>query len=61
MSEKTRQKKDGKDPGKKRRRMKVDVKARKRRAAGRKKKSTDEVDTVKFKPGSARDKTRVTS
>ena len=57
MSEKKRQKKDHADAGKKRKRMRESVKGRKRRAA-KPKKSTDEVDTVKFKPGSAGDKRR---
>ncbi len=51
-----RKKKDGKDVGKKRQRMRASVTARKQRA--KRKKSTDEVDTVKYKPGSAGDRTR---
>ena len=54
-----RKKKDGKDPGKKRQRMRASVSARKARAStAKRKKSTDEVDTVKYKPGSAGDRTR---
>jgi hypothetical protein len=54
-----RKKKDGQDVGKKRQRMRASVTARKQRAkATKRKKSTDEVDTVKYKRGSAGDRTR---
>ena len=55
MSDKDQKKKDGRDTSKKRQRMKESVKSRKRRAS---KQSRDEVDTVKFKPGSAGDRSR---
>jgi hypothetical protein len=57
MSDKDQKKKDRRDTGKKRQRMKQSVKSRKRRASPSKQ-SRDEVDTVKFKPGSAGDKSR---
>jgi hypothetical protein len=49
-------KKDGQDTGKKRRRMRAAVAAR-QAAAAPQGKSTDEVDTVKYKRGSAGDRT----
>jgi hypothetical protein len=57
MSDKDQKKKDHGDAGKKRRRMKQAVKSR-RRAAERPRNPRDEVDTVKFKRGSAADRTR---
>jgi hypothetical protein len=53
MSQKKRKKKDHADVGKKLRRRRESEKARKPKTAA--KKETDEVDTVKFKPGSAQD------
>jgi hypothetical protein len=49
-----RKKKDGQDKGKKTKSMRESVRGRKRRA-GPPRRSVDEVDTVKFKPGSASD------
>jgi hypothetical protein len=57
MPTKPRRKKDGQDPGKKRRRMRASVAARKARAAAPRP-SRDEVDTVTYKRGSAGDRTR---
>jgi hypothetical protein len=57
MPDQPRKKKDRQDPGKKRRRMRTAVKARKR-AAGPEGPVRDEVDTVKYKRGSAGDRTR---
>ena len=51
-----RRKKEGGDPGKKRRRMRKSVATRKKAADARP--SRDEVDTVKYKKGSAGDRTR---
>ena len=56
-SKTSRKKKDGGDPGKKRRRMRKSVEARKTAAAGARP-SRDEVDTVKYKMGSAGDRSR---
>jgi hypothetical protein len=56
MPPRARKKKDGQDVGKKRQRMRANVKARKR--APRRRSATDEVDTVKYKRGSAGDRTR---
>ena len=53
-----RRKKDGQDPGKKRRRMRVAVAGRQAASSGPKP-STDEVDKVKYKKGSASDRTRL--
>jgi hypothetical protein len=52
-----RKKKDGRDPGKKRRRMRLDVKRRKARATPGEP-QRDEVDVVKYKQGSAADRNR---
>jgi hypothetical protein len=52
-----RKKKDGRDPGKKRRRMRLDVARRKARAT-RGEPQRDEVDVVKYKQGSAADRNR---
>jgi hypothetical protein len=52
-----RKKKDGQDPGKKRQRMRADV-ARRRKAAGAKRESSDQPDVVEYKPGSASDRSR---
>jgi hypothetical protein len=52
-----RKKKDGGDPGKKRRRTRRSVAARKTTAGGARP-SRDEVDTVKYKKGSAGERTR---
>jgi hypothetical protein len=52
-----RKKKDGKDTGKKRKRMRADV-ARRRAAAGSEGRSSDQPDVVKYKPGSASDRSR---
>ncbi len=57
MSEKKRKKKDHVDVGKKLQRRRANERNRKK-ATARAKKSTDEVDTVKFKPGSASDDSR---
>ena len=57
MSDRDRKKKDHKDVGKKRQRMRANVTQRKASRA-KKRKSTDEVDSVKFKRGSAGDRTR---
>jgi len=57
MSEKTRHEKDGRDPGKKRRRMRDEVRRRHARAAPDRP-SRDEGDTVTYKKGSAADRTR---
>jgi hypothetical protein len=54
---KPRRKKDGADAGKKRRRMRKSVAARKA-TAGADRPSRDEVDTVKYKKGSAGDRNR---
>jgi hypothetical protein len=56
--QKTRQKKkDGQDTGKKRQRMRANVALRQAHARPEKP-SRDEVDTVKYKRGSAADRTR---
>jgi hypothetical protein len=60
MSDKKRKKKDHADVGKKLRRRRTDERAR-RNAGAQPKKTTDEVDTVKFKPGSASDDSRTAS
>jgi hypothetical protein len=57
MSSKEQRKKDGVDTGKKRRRMRAAVAARQERARPQRP-SRDEVDTVKYKRGSAADRTR---
>lgn len=57
MSERKRQKKDHQDAGKKRQRMREDVKARKK--PRRRRSATDERDTITYKRGSAGDRTRV--
>jgi hypothetical protein len=57
MSDKDRKKKHHEDVGKKNRRMKRAVKARSR-ARRRRGNAKDEVDTVKFKRGSANDRSR---
>jgi hypothetical protein len=57
VANRERAKKDGQDAGKKRRRMRADVKARKARARPERP-QRDEVDTVKYKRGSAGDRTR---
>jgi len=54
---KPRRKKDGGDPGKKRRRMRRSVASRKT-AEGAGRPSRDEVDKAKYKKGSAGDRTR---
>jgi len=54
---KPRKKKDRADPGKKKRRMRQSVAARKATAADARP-SRDEVDTVKYKKGSHADRTR---
>jgi hypothetical protein len=54
---KERRKKDGQDAGKKRRRMRVDV-ARRRAQARPARPQRDEADVVKYKQGSAADRTR---
>ena len=57
MASDARKKKDGKDPGKKRQRMRAAVERRKL-AAAPPRAQRDEVDTVKYKRGSAGDRTR---
>jgi hypothetical protein len=57
MSDKQRKKKDHQDANKKRRRMRGAVAAR-RRSTQPTRAQRDEVDTVKFKRGSASDRTR---
>jgi len=57
MADQRQKKKDGQDTGKKRRRMRASVAARQARP-GREEPSRDEVDTVKYKRGSAADRTR---
>jgi hypothetical protein len=57
MSNKDQKKKGGQDTGKKRGRMRESVEARKQERR-RPKNKRDEVDTVKFKPGSASDRSR---
>jgi hypothetical protein len=57
MANNKRRKKDGERKDKKRQRMHADIAARKR-AAGPPRPSRDEVDTVKYKRGSAADRTR---
>jgi hypothetical protein len=57
MPDKPRRKKDGRDPGKKRRRMRRDVAARHARAKPPRP-SRDEPDSVTYKRGSAADRTR---
>jgi hypothetical protein len=52
-----RKKKDGRAPGKKRRRMRLDVNRRKARATPGEP-QRDEVDVVKYKQGSAADRNR---
>jgi hypothetical protein len=52
-----RKKKDGQDTGKKRRRMREAVAAR-QAASGPARRSTDQVDVVKYKQGSASDRSR---
>lgn len=53
-----RKKKDGKDAGKKRKRMRADE-ARRHGAAGPDRPQRDEVATITYKRGSAGDRTRV--
>jgi hypothetical protein len=53
----TRKKKDGQDPGKKRRRMREDV-ARRKTQAGPKDRQSDQADVVTYKQGSASDRNR---
>jgi hypothetical protein len=55
MSDQDQRKKDGRDAGKKRQRMRADVAARKD-AAGPRRPSMDEQDTVTYKPGSGGDR-----
>jgi hypothetical protein len=57
MAERERKKKDGQDAGKKRQRMRQAVKAR--RKPRRRRSATDETDSVKYKRGSAGDRTRI--
>jgi hypothetical protein len=57
MASDKRKKKDGADPGKKRQRMRADVK-RRRAQAGEKRPSRDETDKIKYKKGSAGDRTQ---
>jgi hypothetical protein len=57
MANRARAKKDGQDKGKKRQRMREAVRSRKEKAASERP-SRDEVDTVKYKRGSAGDRTR---
>ena len=52
-----RRKKDGQDPGKKRKRMRDDV-ARRRAESGPARRSSDQPDVIDYKPGSASDRTR---
>jgi hypothetical protein len=52
-----RKKKDGQDPGKKRRRMREDV-ARRRAEAAPDERSSDQPDIVRYKQGSASDRNR---
>lgn len=52
-----RKKKDGKDAGKKRRRMREDV-ARRRAVSGPARPTTDQRDIVDYKQGSAADRNR---
>jgi len=54
---KERKKKDGQDPGKKRRRMRDDV-ARRKAEANPERPQRDEVDIVHYKQGSASDRNR---
>lgn len=55
MSTKTRKKNDGQNASKKRQRMRAAV-AERHAAAEPEKQSTDEVDGVKYKPGSGSDR-----
>jgi hypothetical protein len=55
MPSKPRKKKDGQDPGKKRRRMRTVV-ARRKAQAGERSRQSDQPDVVKYKPGSASDR-----
>ena len=57
MSDRDRKKKDGKDKGKKLRRMREDV-ARRHVDAGPERPSTDQADVVDYKQGSAADRNR---
>jgi hypothetical protein len=57
MPDKPRKKKDGQDPGKKRKRMRDDV-ARRKARAGSEGPSSDQADVVKYKPGSSADRNR---
>ena len=57
MASRERKKKDHQDTGKKRRRMRASVKKRARAGAAAKP-QRDEVDGIKFKRGSAADRTR---
>jgi hypothetical protein len=57
MANRERAKKAGRDAGKKRRRMREAVRSRKERSQGERQ-SRDEVDSVKYKRGSAGDRTR---
>jgi hypothetical protein len=52
-----RKKKDGRDPGKKRRRMRESV-AQRRREGGETRESSDQPDIIDYKPGSASDRSR---
>jgi hypothetical protein len=57
MAQHERKKKDGKDKGKKLRRMREDE-ARRRANTGPERPSTDQADVVDYKQGSAADRTR---
>lgn len=57
MPDRPRKKKDGQDPGKKRKRMREDVARRKARAAPDGP-SSDQADVVKYKQGSGADRNR---
>jgi hypothetical protein len=57
MPSKARKKKDGQDPGKKRRRMRAVV-ARRKAQAGEPSRQSDQADVVTYKQGSAADRNR---
>jgi hypothetical protein len=58
MASSERKKKDGRDPGKKRRRMRAAVASRKAAAGPRERDRGDQPDVVKYKQGSAADRNR---
>src|SRR5437764_10259488 len=58
VSDKDRRKKDGHDAGKERQAMREGPEFKKRQASEQRQDTHDEVDVIKYKSGSARDRTR---